>query len=531
MKTYLIAVQQTMECGPGKVGGIVSLAVAAMLAVSALPAFAGAPAGTQPASPAAKAYVPFEGQKTAWHGFDRYDYVMDEATMAIKPATPGAAGRKCIVVVPKTPAAGNPWSWQGCYWDHQPQTEVELLKRGFHIAYITADVNLRPDKKWDAWYAFLTEGHGLFRKPAFIGMSRGGEFSYVWATTHPDKVACIYGDNPGGNPENLARLDGLARNDVPIVQVCGTIDPLLERFSTATENTYHQVGGRISVLLKEGAAHHPHSLQDPKFLADFIETSVKAAMAPAAAAPAWAGRNFQKSSYYSFENFYVDFPKEGNCFTCSGPLFTPCYDRYDVSMGFDVPVTVIAPTNAAPGNPWVFRADPVARDNVVDQGLLARGFHIVVAPTGWGDNTDRGQWDALYKRMTDAGLSRKPVMEGVGGAGGDAYAWAILNADKVSCIYVENPTIKNIMTRTPPILDNLAALAKAGVPIMHVCGSLDPWLKDNTLVLEKKYKDLGGKITVIIKEGVGHFPAGPKDPKPVLDFVVGQQSPAAAAGK
>ena len=30
---------------------------------------------------AAEAYVPFEGEKTAWHdGFDRYDYVMDEET-------------------------------------------------------------------------------------------------------------------------------------------------------------------------------------------------------------------------------------------------------------------------------------------------------------------------------------------------------------------------------------------------------------------------------------------------------------------
>jgi len=32
----------------------------------------------------------FEGEKTSWHGFDRYDYLMDMETMAIKPiqATP-----------------------------------------------------------------------------------------------------------------------------------------------------------------------------------------------------------------------------------------------------------------------------------------------------------------------------------------------------------------------------------------------------------------------------------------------------------
>ena len=46
---------------------------------------------------------------------------------------------RCVVVVPKQAAPGNPWSWRGVYWNHQPQAEVELLKRGFHIAYISVD--------------------------------------------------------------------------------------------------------------------------------------------------------------------------------------------------------------------------------------------------------------------------------------------------------------------------------------------------------------------------------------------------------
>src|SRR5580704_12188443 len=91
----------------------------------------------------------FTGDKSTWHGFDRYDFLMDEESLAIKPTTTAAgegAGyksvdgqRRCIVVVPKTAAPGNPWSWRGCYWDHQPQTEIELLKRGFHIAFVAPD--------------------------------------------------------------------------------------------------------------------------------------------------------------------------------------------------------------------------------------------------------------------------------------------------------------------------------------------------------------------------------------------------------
>lgn len=130
------------------------------------------------------AYVPFEGEKSTWHdGYERYDFTMDGSTLAVTPfkrpenekfgiGGPPAGARRCVVICPKQPAPGNPWSWRGCYWDHQPQTEVALLKRGFHIAYISADASLKPDKYWDAWYAFLTEKHGLSKKPAFIGMSR-----------------------------------------------------------------------------------------------------------------------------------------------------------------------------------------------------------------------------------------------------------------------------------------------------------------------------------------------------------------------
>jgi pimeloyl-ACP methyl ester carboxylesterase len=116
---------------------------------------------------------------------------------------------------------------------------------------------LRPGKEWDAWYAFLTEKHGLSKKPAFIGMSRGGEFAYTWATAHPDKVACIYADNPGGNREIFMRLQDLAAADVPLLEVCGSIDPILGRFALPFEGIYQQFGGRISLMIKDGGRPSP----------------------------------------------------------------------------------------------------------------------------------------------------------------------------------------------------------------------------------------------------------------------------------
>ena len=120
-----------------------------------------------------------DGAKAAWHdGSARYDFVMDEQTLAIKPvtvATDDKAGSdgsvRCILVVPKRAASGKPWSWRDLYRNHQPPAETELLARGFHLAYITPG----PLRQRDAWHAFLTEKHRLSRKPVFVGMSTAGE--------------------------------------------------------------------------------------------------------------------------------------------------------------------------------------------------------------------------------------------------------------------------------------------------------------------------------------------------------------------
>lgn len=137
----------------------------------------------------------FTDEKTDWHGFDRYDFVISEATLQIRPIkafpregigaeAPEQGMRRCIVIAPRQVAEGKPWSWRGCYWDYQPQAEIELLKRGFHIAYITTD----PDPTWEVWYNYLVHEHGLSPKPALIGMSRGGTNSFAWGTEHPDKI-------------------------------------------------------------------------------------------------------------------------------------------------------------------------------------------------------------------------------------------------------------------------------------------------------------------------------------------------------
>ena len=51
----------------------------------------------------------------------------------------------------------------------------------------------------------------------------------------------------------------LAKHDIPLLHVVGTEDFVL-RYTMAVEKMYHQLGGAITVIMKEGHAHHPHSL-------------------------------------------------------------------------------------------------------------------------------------------------------------------------------------------------------------------------------------------------------------------------------
>jgi hypothetical protein len=457
----------------------------------------------------------FDGKKSTWHdGFIRYDFIMDDSTLAITPfkapvdehfgvKDPPPGKHRCIVIAPKIAAPGNPWSWQACYWDHQPQTEVELLHRGFHIVYISATATLAPGKQWDAWYKYLTE-HGLSPKPEFVGMSRGGQYEYTWATEHPDKVTAIYADNPYIPTDILTKIGELAKNDVPLIHVCGSFDPLYNFSTLPVEAIYQGFGARISVLVKEGFGHHPHSLHNPKIIADFMEQSFKETKP---AVPGYAGKHAIASWFYSSNYTYTNFPKESAYITCRGPIFVPAYRRYQVTLpGVDAFTTIIAPKKPAAGNPWIFRADAVRRDDTVSFAMLNKGYFIVTGAVSYNaDGPVLAQWNKIYKYLTGFGFSPKPTISGNGGAAGEALAWAIANPDKVAGIYMVNPILKSKgILKTMPI-DTLAPLVKAKIQVLFVCGADDPSLDEQALVAQKRYKQLGGKITVIVKKGEAHY--------------------------
>jgi lysophospholipase L1-like esterase len=217
----------------------------------------------------------------------------------------------CKVVIPKFSAPGHPWIWRARFWGHEPQTEIALLERGFHVVYCdVADLfgNEEAVGRWNRFYSMVTAG-GLSDKVVLEGMSRGGLIIYNWAAENPDKVACIYADNPvldikswpggygkspvsindwklakeafelitdyevsvfKGNP--VDKVTQILSGGYPMLHVCGDADEAVpyDENTGLFEKKILEAGGSITVIHKPGVGHHPHSLQNPEPIVDFI---------------------------------------------------------------------------------------------------------------------------------------------------------------------------------------------------------------------------------------------------------------------
>lgn len=242
-------------------------------------------------------------QAATWNG-----YAKQEVMIAGKPVT---------IVSPKTAAPGNPWVWHGEFFGHKPAPDIALLGKGFHIVYMKINDMLGSPgavELWNQCYAELTTKHGLSKKPALVGLSRGGLYCYNWAIANPDKVSCIYADAPvcdfkswpggkgkgkgdaknwslvpklwnfkdeaealayKGNP--VDSLEPLAKHKVPLLHVFGDADDVVpwDENTGIIESRYKALGGSITLIRKPGIGHHPHGLDDSTPIIEFIAKNAK----------------------------------------------------------------------------------------------------------------------------------------------------------------------------------------------------------------------------------------------------------------
>ncbi|AIE84860.1 GDSL-type esterase/lipase family protein [Fimbriimonas ginsengisoli] len=255
---------------------------------------------------------------TDYHGYVRHDFQLD--------------GLAAIVVEPKKPAAGRPWIWRTEFFDHRPEADLALLAKGFHLVHLAVGNTFgapEPMHRFSGFYRELTgPAWNLNRRVVLEGFSRGGLYAYNWAVRNPDKVMAIYGDAPvcdfrtwpyGG--QGAARSDEdwkqvvasygfpsekaalaypfnpvdslapLAKAKIPLLHVIGDADELVPigPNTMLVEKRYRELHGTIQLIHKPGGHHHPHSLDDPAPIVDFIlkhqRDSEKAPPATTIAAP------------------------------------------------------------------------------------------------------------------------------------------------------------------------------------------------------------------------------------------------------
>jgi len=224
-------------------------------------------------------------------------------------------GREAQIVLPEKGNARPYWLLKTEYCDAFPNLEEEMVSRGLHRVFLK-NINrwgLAEDLDAKARLAqFLQKEFGLYEKCIPVGMSCGGLHAVKQAARHPEMVSCLYLDAPvinilscpfglgshatqcrthfGMQQEVLDALGldmtGLIRYrehpldvlpqviaaKIPCLLVYGLADQTVvwQENAALVEEAYRDTGIAFKSVAKPGCDHHPHGMEDPRELADFL---------------------------------------------------------------------------------------------------------------------------------------------------------------------------------------------------------------------------------------------------------------------
>lgn len=250
---------------------------------------------------AMKQHVTEEMQRSTWQGAQ-----MDQFQLA---------GRNCRVVKPAQAAAGAPWVWRPEFFDAFNDADRALLAQGYHLCYIDLQNSFGSPAsiaRMEDFYRVVTPMYGLRSRAWLFGLSRGGLYALNFASRHPDWVMGMYLDAPvcdfrswpagkgasGGSPDDwaklkadygfasedeamreefqpMAHLEPIAAASIPILVVTGDADKTVPHLENAVmlQQKFRALGGKLELILKPGADHHPHGLPDPAAIVNFVQSA------------------------------------------------------------------------------------------------------------------------------------------------------------------------------------------------------------------------------------------------------------------
>ncbi len=219
-----------------------------------------------------------------WYGFRCEKFTFEE--------------KDAIIVFPDEPAKDSKIVLKTEYWGAFPDVEIQLLKNGYHLAYLKNSSRLAPKEDCDrkaAFIKFLARKYNLSEKCIPVGMSCGGAHAVRFAGYYPELIACMYIDAPVLNycdfpgsakyqdvwekeflaaypdmkhykllsfphhPLNMA--DTLITNRIPVLMVYGTEDAtvIYEENGKLLEEAFEGTD-LLKVIAVSARGHHPHGL-------------------------------------------------------------------------------------------------------------------------------------------------------------------------------------------------------------------------------------------------------------------------------
>ena len=238
-----------------------------------------------------------------WNGFKMEEFTFEgKIARLVFPEEGKAVGRLALKTV---------------YWGAFPEAvELELVKRGFHLCFVTSD------HRWGAsadvirmaqFVKMLTKKYGLQKRVVPVGMSCGGLMAVQLAAKFPDLISCLYLDAPVLNylscpaclgdakPENVKidvnevlkalelkniselicyrempidHIPVLLKNRIPVVLVAGLADRVVPYHENGKhlQMAYEASSVDFACHLKTDCDHHPHGLTENAEVVQFILT-------------------------------------------------------------------------------------------------------------------------------------------------------------------------------------------------------------------------------------------------------------------
>ena len=232
-----------------------------------------------------------------WHG---YKLVKEEFL-----------GKELYIACPDEKKCDGKWVLKTEYREAFPNTELKLLEKGYHVVHLKNRSRWYPeDDVLDhaALCRYMHEEKGLSEKCVIVGMSCGGCQGVIFAAQYPQYVSCMYLDAPVidflsvvagfGNRKNngnmmtefsnamgidkigllsyrkhpLDYIPKLVKSRIPVVLVAGDSDKVVvyEENGKLLYDAYVDAGIEIQLHMKKGCDHHPHGLEDPTPVVQFI---------------------------------------------------------------------------------------------------------------------------------------------------------------------------------------------------------------------------------------------------------------------